>query len=116
MRVAGAALFAVGSAGNLYHHHLLASLRSPKAKSAASKAKYVLPTGGLFEYVAAPHYLFELLAWLGLSLTVHHAHVYGVLASMTSYLAGRAVSQNRWNREKFGEEWGGRRNLIPGVW
>ncbi|GMI41463.1 hypothetical protein TeGR_g5045, partial [Tetraparma gracilis] len=114
MRVAGAALFAVGSAGNLYHHHLLASLRSPKAKSAASKAKYVLPTGGLFEYVAAPHYLFELLAWLGLSLTVHHAHVYGVLASMTSYLAGRAVSQNRWNREKFGEEWGGRRNLIPG--
>ena len=50
-------MFAVGSAGNLYHHHLLASLRK------GGDTGYKVPMGGLFELVAAPHYLFELVAW-----------------------------------------------------
>ena len=51
----GLALFGVGLLGNFYHHYLLATLRSP------GETKYKVPRGGCFEYVAAPHYFFELL-------------------------------------------------------
>ena len=45
--------FAVGEAGNFYHHYLLANMRKGDSK------KYVVPHGGLFIYVACPHYFFE---------------------------------------------------------
>jgi hypothetical protein len=51
----GLALFGVGLLGNFYHHYLLATLRSP------GETKYKVPRGGCFEFVAAPHYFFELL-------------------------------------------------------
>uniref|UniRef100_A0A7S0VGL5 3-oxo-5-alpha-steroid 4-dehydrogenase C-terminal domain-containing protein n=1 Tax=Hemiselmis tepida TaxID=464990 RepID=A0A7S0VGL5_9CRYP len=103
-------LFAVGSLGNLYHHWLLANLRSSPSKS----TKYVAPTGGLFSLAATPHYLFELVAWLGIAISASQANAMFVFLNMTSYLSGRAVAQNRWNREKFGHQWPStRRNMVP---
>ena len=103
----GAVLFAVGIAGNLYHHYLLAKLRGTESK------QYVAPRGGLFEYVATPHYLFELVGWLGIAIVSKHINSYLVFASMASYLAGRSVAQNEFNRAKF-EDWpSDRKNLIP---
>mmetsp|Transcript_5065 Transcript_5065/g.6865 ORF Transcript_5065/g.6865 Transcript_5065/m.6865 type:complete len:216 (-) Transcript_5065:271-918(-) len=52
----GTALFVVGISGNFYHHFLLASLR--KSGKKINDKRYVVPTGGLFNYVAAPHYFF----------------------------------------------------------
>ena len=65
----GLALFGVGLLGNFYHHYLLATLRSP------GETKYKVPRGGCFEYVAAPHYFFELLRFglLALTLTLNLA-------------------------------------------
>ena len=54
---AGLALFALGTAGNAYHHWLLAQLRA--GVGAAGAKKYVAPRGGLFGLIVAPHYLFE---------------------------------------------------------
>lgn len=110
----GAALFCVGLAGNFYHHYLLAALRSG---GGGGTRKYVPPRGGMFSLVAAPHYLFELVGWLGVALVVDHVNAYLVVLSMTSYLAGRSVAQNEFNRLKFDEkEWPrSRRNLIPFV-
>ncbi len=109
--VVGASLFAVGLAGNFIHHVRLAQLR----KDSSASAKYVAPKGGLFEYVAAPHYFFELIGWLGIAITAEHLNAYLVFASMTSYLSGRAVSQNQWNRQMFPKaEWPeSRKNLVP---
>lgn len=109
--IIGESLFAVGSMGNLYHHWKLAQLR----KDSTASAKYSAPRGGLFDYVAAPHYLFELIAWLGIAVASEHGNAYLVCASMTSYLSGRSVSQNKWNREKFSEEeWPlERKNMVP---
>ena len=59
----GYGLFAVGTLGNLYHHWLLSRLRSQSDKKSDSKKKYVPPEGGLFSFVAAPHYFFE-VDWL----------------------------------------------------
>lgn len=146
---------AVGEAGNFCHHRILASLRANDGDT-----KYVPPSGGLFDLVAAPHYFFELVAWWGIGMvavrfhschpckhsyaidefecprrheqicefaSMHltlndtceqmHWNALLVAASMTSYLGGRSVAQNRWNRQKFGADgWPeSRKNLIPYV-
>jgi len=113
-RKVGTALFGVGLAGNLYHHQLLANLRGTSSSGSETK-KYVAPKGGLFYFVAAPHYLFELIGWLGMAIVSNHLNVYLVFASMCSYLSGRSVGQNEFNRKKFSnDEWPeNRKNLIP---
>ncbi|CAM9115562.1 unnamed protein product [Heterosigma akashiwo] len=114
MIAAGTLLFTTGIVGNFYHHYLLARLRA--VPSTDSKKKYVAPRGGLFCYVAAPHYLFELVGWLGIAIAAHHLNVYLLFAVMLSYLSGRSVAQNDFNRRKFEEEWPAqRKNLIPFV-
>jgi len=120
---AGICLFAVGIIGNFYHHFLLANLRlavhdnnniDAKPSSSAGEKRYFVPRGGLFKFVAAPHYLFELIGWLGIAIVCNHANAYLIFASMASYLGGRSVSQNNWNRKKFPKEWPRtRKNLIP---
>lgn len=131
-RMMGTVLFVLGSLGNLYHHVLLSSLRRPSNQSTTvtstsssstnsnttKKTKnsiYVAPKGGWFQYVAAPHYFFELLAWLGIAMVSQHLNVYLVFTSMCSYLTGRSVSQNRWNRHQFDNWPKDRKNLVPFV-
>lgn len=113
----GLSLFVVGEFGNFYHHVLLAQLRAPEGKGAGSSEgpKYMLPTGGLFEYVTMPHYFFELIAWYGLAVTVWRLNAFLVAADMTSYLAGRSVATTRWYKEKFGPLWPTKRHLVPGI-
>lgn len=121
--LAAVALFAVGSAGNLAHHAILARARTPPAEKkksdgdgAAAGGRYVLPRGGLFELVSAPHYLFELVAWLGVALAAQHVNALLVFGTMSSYLSGRAVATTKWNRARFGAAWpASRRHLIPFV-
>ena len=114
MMMCGTVLFAIGIIGNFYHHYLLAALRS---KNTSTMAKYVAPRGGLFNYVATPHYLFELIGWLGIAICSNHLNVYLTFVCMSSYLSGRAVAQNDFNRRKFDEkDWPiERKNMIPFV-
>jgi len=104
----GTALFFTGIIGNFYHHYILANLRT-------GDNKYVAPRGGLFNFVATPHYLFELIGWLGIAVAADHMNAYLVFTAMTSYLSGRAYSQNEWNRSKFSDkEWpSSRKSLVP---
>eukprot|EP00978_Attheya_sp_CCMP212_P021954 scaffold64719_cov48-Attheya_sp.AAC.1 len=77
----GLALFVIGIRGNLKHHLILAKLRSSSSSGGKSggpkKMGYVAPKGGLFDYVAAPHYMFELLSWLGIAIAANHLNVIG---------------------------------------
>lgn len=108
--IIGSSVFGVGLCGNLYHHYLLAKLRSSKKTS-----KYVAPTGGLFEFVATPHYLFEIIGWLGVAIVSNHLNVWLVVSGMISYLGGRSVAQNEFNKMTFGEAcWPkSRKNMVP---
>lgn len=90
----------------------MADLRNTKKNDGD---KYVAPRGGLFEYVAAPHYFFELLGWLGIAIVSQQANSYLVFTSMSSYLGGRSVAQNKWNRSKFSEWPEDRKNIVPFV-
>jgi len=121
----GTTVFVIGLLGNFYHHSLLAQLRNKKndgptrsgSTTNTTPRQYVAPQGGLFRYVAAPHYLFELLGWLGIAIVSQHGNAYLVVASMGSYLTGRAVAQNAWNRAKFTDQnWPStRKNIVPFV-
>lgn len=117
----GVGLSVVGQLGNLYHHWLLANLRSeaPKANVADAsgqeqvKPKYVIPRGGMFEYVTAPHYFFELIAWLGIACTTQQLNAFLTVGDMLSYLAGRSVATTQWYKSKFPDYPAERKNLIP---
>lgn len=90
----GLLLYLMGEAGNFYHHWLLAQLRQ-------NSTGYVIPQGGLFTYVSCPHYLFELIAWLGLVCIAPHPLMFIALITMISYLTGRSLRAQQWYYEKF---------------
>ena len=92
--VPGIVLWALGQFINGYHHVLLARLRKP------GETGYKLPKGGLFGQVACPHYLGEILAWLGYALVFHHAAALGGTWTMSLYLAGRSHNTVKWYRER----------------
>ena len=114
----GLLAFLIGEFGNLYHHYLLSTLRkdSPKNEMKAdipAKSNYSIPKGALFEYVTMPHYLFELIAWLGIAIVAQDFNVFMVFASMFTYLLTRAKATKTWylkNVENYPVE---RKFLIP---
>ncbi|KAJ1567568.1 hypothetical protein HK405_005497 [Cladochytrium tenue] len=87
-------LVAFGLIGNHYHHILLAQLRSNG--KVHPQRPYRVPRGGMFFQAACPHYLMELLVWLGFSVVVHRATMYGILIYTSCQLVGRAVQTRRW--------------------
>ena len=88
---ASCVFFAIGQIGNGYHHLLLAGLRTGDAKG------YTVPRGGLFEYVAAPHYLFELISWLGVVVASQHLSLVLIYVTMT-VCTRSAAGPARWAR------------------
>ena len=107
----GLSLFCVGSLGNFYHHWLLSTLRLPGDTS------YKVPMGGLFSNlggVAAPHYLFELVAWVGVSILTKHWVSVLFTFGMVCYLVDRAMAQNEWNRKNLKDKYpASRKNIVP---
>ena len=108
--LAGLALMALGAAVNISSD---ATLRSLRAKTPGDKSYYV-PRGGLFEYVACPHYAGEVVEWTGFALATA-THSGAVFAFWTfANLAPRAVTTRQWYRSKFREEYPrSRKALIP---
>lgn len=132
--VVGLGMFALGQAGNFYHHWLLAVARSisgtPKNSSTkrpllrrgvsqtmvGSGRTYVIPSGGMFELVTMPHYFFELMSWFGIFLVAPRLNILLIFTGMCSYLGGRSFKTTQWYKSKFGDEWPeGRRHLVPFV-
>ncbi|KAJ3109180.1 hypothetical protein HDU97_008579 [Phlyctochytrium planicorne] len=66
-----------------------------KGKKTMSRP-YRIPRGGLFYHVTCPHYLLEVLAWVGFSVTVHRPAIYGQVLYIFCKLAGRAYQTRKW--------------------
>lgn len=65
----GSAMFLLGEFGNCYCHLKLRAFRKEKrAGSLSHNSQHVIPRGCLFECVSCPHYLCEILSWLGFFL------------------------------------------------
>jgi len=102
----GTLLFVSGQGLNFWHHKILANLRG-------ASREYILPRGGLFEQVVCPHYLFELIAWLGIVLLSRHLFVYIASLGMFGYLMARSLKNLAWYRENFDDFPKERKALIP---
>lgn len=124
----GLAAYVVGELGNLYHHYLLSTLRTTdkngkviisKSDKGGSdeefdvKSNYLVPTGGLFDYVTMPHYFFELIAWLGIAIVSQDLNVYLVFASMCTYLLTRAKATKIWYLKNVNNYPEDRKVLVP---
>jgi len=125
----GIAIWSVGLLGNFYYESRLWSMRKEKAAQQAEKDKgkpgngktekvYVLPSGGLFDYVLYPHYLCEWIEWTGYWVVggwrcppARQFAINSISNMMPSTLRGR-----RWYVGKFGKEKvGSRKAVIPGL-
>jgi len=111
----GGAVFLLAELGNARAHRMLRDLRPEGSKTR------VIPRGFLFERVSCPHYLFEILSWVGFALVtqtwaaraflVVGAAILGAWAH-TRHVAYRKDFDGQDGREKYPAS---RRALIPGV-
>ncbi|XP_072956270.1 uncharacterized protein [Typha angustifolia] len=95
MKYVGVILFLVGIAGNFYHHFLLSKLRKQGEKG------YKIPKGGLFELVVCPHYLFEIIGIVGISLISQTVQGLCFTFGTILYLVGRSYATRKWYLSKF---------------
>lgn len=108
----GYVLFAIGMFGNFYHHYLLTLLRK---EGTGDNKRYTPPVGGLFRFVASPHYLFETIIWLGISCVAQQTNAFLVFLAICTYLTARAQNTNDFYFNTFTpEEWPrSRKAIIP---
>ncbi|KAJ6727510.1 3-OXO-5-ALPHA-STEROID 4-DEHYDROGENASE [Salix purpurea] len=109
LKYPGIVLFLIGIIGNFYHHCLLSKLRSKNDK------EYKVPKGGLFDLVICPHYLFEILGILGISLTAQTLYAFSFFTGSTLYLMGRSYATRRWYLSQFKDFPQDVKALIPFV-
>ncbi|KAG8390822.1 hypothetical protein BUALT_Bualt01G0123500 [Buddleja alternifolia] len=96
LKYVGVSVFLVGIFGNFYHHYLLLKLREEK-----SDKGYKIPRGGLFSLVICPHYLFEILTFIGISLISQTFFSYLCAIGVAFYLLGRSYATRNWYLSKF---------------
>jgi very-long-chain enoyl-CoA reductase len=111
----GLALFVLAEAGNARAHRMLRDLRP-----LGSRDKRI-PRGFLFEWVSCPHYLCEILAWVGFNIATE------TLAGLSFMLVGAGIlgawahTRHVAYKQEFSGEGGRevypaqRRALLPGV-
>ncbi|KAL2549121.1 3-oxo-5-alpha-steroid 4-dehydrogenase family protein [Forsythia ovata] len=95
LKYLGLLLFLVGICGNFYHHYLLSKLREKNEKG------YKIPRGGLFSMVICPHYLFEIIVFLGISLISQTPFSYSTALGVALYLVTRSYATRKWYLSKF---------------
>ncbi len=111
----GFVVFALAELGNARAHVILRNLR------VAGSSEKRIPRGFLFEWLSCPHYLCEILAWVGFNLATR------TLAGLAFMLVGAAIlgawahARHVAYKKEFSAESGRepyptkRRALLPGV-
>lgn len=105
----GFIVFLVGIIGNFYHHFLLSKMRKKGEKG------YKIPKGGLFSLVICPHYLFEIVTFLGFSLISQTLFSFTSTLGTLFYLMGRSHATRKWYLSKFEDFPRNVKALIPFV-
>jgi hypothetical protein len=109
--VLGGLTFIFGELLNGYHHWLLARAR------ASPSSGYLVPRGGLFRWVASPHYLGEIFSFLGYAMLSDLLPVWGTALAASAYLSARANSTLEWyQREMPLRIPPGWRRLVPFIY
>jgi 3-oxo-5-alpha-steroid 4-dehydrogenase 1 len=105
----GAAIFIAGFAMHFHADKIIRQLRKP------GETEYRIPRGGLFHWVSSPHYLGEIIQWIGWAVMTWS--LAGVAFALFTFcnLAPRAISNHRWYRERFTDYPPKRKIMVPGI-
>ncbi len=106
----GMALFIVGF---VTHVRADAELRSLRENG---NGGYAVPRGGLFEYVASPNYLGEIVEWTGWALATWSLAGLGFALFTMANLVPRAHANRTWYLDTFPDYPRQRKRLIPFVY
>ncbi|XP_076930216.1 uncharacterized protein LOC143594917 [Bidens hawaiensis] len=93
----GLAIFSIGITGNFYHHCILSSLRKKGDK------EYKIPKGGMFDLIICPHYLFEIVEFIGVSCISQTIFTLCFTLGTVFLLIARSYATREWYILKFGD-------------
>lgn len=100
-------------------HQILALCRKEQVRSpgASDAPIYVIPKGGLFEFVSSPHYFVEIVFYVTLLFVGRfYAAKLLLVVFVVINLTDRAYRTHNWYLEKFKSTYPDRYRLIPSVW
>ncbi|KAI9271779.1 3-oxo-5-alpha-steroid 4-dehydrogenase-domain-containing protein [Phascolomyces articulosus] len=92
----GTMLFFAGELVNFYHHRILSCLRKTSSDSG-----YKIPEGGLFKFTWCPHYVGEIMAFVGLAIVTQNMLAFPFQSASALYLGLRASSTKAWYENRF---------------
>ncbi|KAJ2449807.1 hypothetical protein EV183_004687 [Coemansia sp. RSA 2336] len=104
----GLCLFVLGMAGNVYHDNILMGVRTRTAKSG-----YAIPRGGLFELVSCPHFLCEIVEWLGFAVLSGSPAAWTFCLNVVCNLVPRAYFIHKWYHATFADYPQTRTAIVP---
>ncbi|KAI3721710.1 hypothetical protein L2E82_32728 [Cichorium intybus] len=96
----GLGMFLTGITGNFYHHYILSTLRKKGDK------EYKIPKGGLFNLVICPHYMFEVVEFVGVSCICQTVCTFRFTLGTVFLLMGRSHATREWYVSKFDGKFG----------
>jgi hypothetical protein len=107
--IVGVTLFAAGLIINVKADSMLIALRRP------GETAYRIPRGWLFDYVACPNYLGEIIEWTGFAIATWSLPGLAFALFTAANVGPRAFANWRWYRKTFPEYPADRKALIPFV-
>lgn len=108
--ILGSILFVSGFSINLWADHQLLNLRKNGAKG------YILPQGGLFNYIASPNLSGEILEWIGFALIAQNYAAWAFAIWTMANLIPRCKDHYQWSKKTFQNYPKKRKILIPFIY
>jgi 3-oxo-5-alpha-steroid 4-dehydrogenase 1 len=93
------------------HDTKLCALRK-KMTQQKSTSLYTIPHGGMFRYVTAPHFLGEIIEWIGYASTAKSLAAWSFPIWTAANLVPRALMQHAWYQETFRDTYPNERRAI----
>lgn len=75
--------------------------------------KYVIPNGGLFNYISCPNFFGELIEWLGFAIITLNLGSLSFFIWTFMNLVPRAISHHKWYKDNFKDYPKNRKAIIP---
>ncbi len=108
--ICGVLLFTAGMWINISSDNILINARKK------SQNEYIIPKGGLYNWVSSPNYLGEILEWIGWAIATWSLAGFSFAIWVIANLAPRARSNHLWYLENFEDYPKKRKRLLPGIW
>ena len=105
----GATFFVLGWLINVRSDEVLLKLRNP------GETDYLIPRGGLFEWISCPNFLGEMILWSGWAIMCWNLAALSFAIWTVANLLPRALAHHRWYRKTFVDYPANRKAIFPGM-